>query len=146
MAELDKKLDQLVRGLKRLEYMQQTFIVLSTVSYAEDEDAENERITHRDALIKRFEFCYDLMWKFLKTYLYIRHGIQATSPRTVFQECFKQELVSQQEAEALLNMIDDRNQTVHIYDEQIADLMSQHIISYYPVLNEVALRLAATLR
>ena len=35
----------------------------------------------RDALIQRFEFTYELIWKCAKEYLYIQEGIDAVPPK-----------------------------------------------------------------
>lgn len=68
MDELEKRYRQLLDGYQRLFYMVTTFKKLSENKHKYIEQ-ENELITHRDALIQRFEFCYDLTWKFLNKVL-----------------------------------------------------------------------------
>lgn len=136
MDELTKRHTQLLQAYKRLEYMTKKFVALSqeisnTYTFSTE---ENELITHRDSLIKRFEFCYDLTWKFLKVLLKTHYSIDVTSPRKVFQECAQQGLLSPEEAEQLTSMIDDRNETAHVYDEEIADAISKRIVHYYTFL------------
>ena len=41
----------------------------------------------RDAMIQRFEFSYEILWKCAKDYLRVFEGIDAASPRRVIREC-----------------------------------------------------------
>ena len=41
----------------------------------------------RDALIQRFEFSFELLWKCAKEYLYVEEGIDAASPKKVIRCC-----------------------------------------------------------
>ena len=70
-----------------------------------------------DATIQRFEFTYELAWKLMKAYLeYL--GILANSPRGVFREAFKIEIIS--DATKWIKMAGDRNLTTHTYNQQNA--------------------------
>ncbi len=95
----------------------------------------------RDSLIKRFEFCYELTWKFIKDYVEKFHDISIASPKKVFNECLKQNLTSLEETETLLNMVDDRNMTTHLYDEASTEEISQRIHHYFKVMNITIQRL-----
>lgn len=67
-----------------------------------------------DGSIQRFEFTYELFWKYMRIYLQ-REGIVANSPKECFKEAFRLGLI-RDEASAL-QMIDDRNLTAHLYDK-----------------------------
>ncbi len=97
---------------------------------------------YHDSLIQRFEFCYDLSWKYLKEYLRVTHGIELRSPKTVFQECLKQKIITEQETALLLEMVDARNSSSHIYDEEMAATISKKIPKYAQFLHELARRIA----
>ncbi|MBS6103992.1 HI0074 family nucleotidyltransferase substrate-binding subunit [Megasphaera sp.] len=71
----------------------------------------------RDALIQRFEFSFELIWKCAKEYLYVQDGIDAASPKKVIRACRETGLLSEAETEQALKMVDDRNLTTHTYDE-----------------------------
>lgn len=43
----------------------------------------------RDALIQRFEFSFELLWKCVKEYLYVEEGIDAASPKKVIRCCWE---------------------------------------------------------
>ena len=68
-----------------------------------------------DVAAKRFEFTYEMAWKALKRLLDFL-GIDAKSPRSVFIEAFAQGLLADQQV--WLDMIEVRNLTSHVYDEQ----------------------------
>lgn len=101
---------------------------------------EDVIIIYRDSVIKRFEFCYDITWKYLQHYLSDKHGISAKSPKTVFQECLDQKIVSQEESRQLLSMVDDRNITTHQYSEERAQQIVQRIINYSALMKQIAQR------
>ncbi len=73
----------------------------------------------RDASIKRFEFTLDLSWKTLKKFLEEKKGIVCNSPKGCFREAFANGLIPYNEI--WLKMVDWRNETSHIYNEEIAD-------------------------
>ena len=136
MEGLSARYTQLLRAYSRLDYMTKTFIQLSeqVKKSAISTGVENEFIVHRDALIQRFEFCYDLTWKFFKLVLKEKHSIDVTSPRKVFQECYQQGILTRDETALLTEMIDARNETSHVYDEAVADAISLKIVDYYGIL------------
>jgi nucleotidyltransferase substrate binding protein (TIGR01987 family) len=132
MEQLALRYEQLIKAYGRLSYMTHKFVKLSQQAknrtvVGEEED---ELIAHRDALIQRFEFCYDLTWKYLRQLLKEKHGIEANSPRKVFQECYAQKILTNDETVQLLEMIDARNETSHVYDENMAERVSQKIVHY----------------
>ena len=65
-----------------------------------------------DGTIKRFELCYELSWKLLKSYLEYK-GLFCKSPR----ECFKLSVQNNLIKNEIIwfEMIDDRNLLVHTY-------------------------------
>src|SRR3989339_170051 len=71
----------------------------------------------RDSEIQRFEYCVDEFWKYLKFYLeyYFEYEYVLASPRLTLRECFQRQLISAEELETCLNMVDDRNSTSHGY-------------------------------
>ena len=79
-------------------------------------------------LIKRFEFCYDFTWKFLRRYLIDKYSIEVNSPKKVFQELLKQKMISPDEEQLLLDMVEARNNTSHTYNEILAEEISHDII------------------
>lgn len=69
----------------------------------------------RDAVIKRFEFTYELLWK---TYKRIARSqkLDYFNPKACFQFAFKSNLI--EDEELFLEIIDARNKTTHVYSEE----------------------------
>jgi nucleotidyltransferase substrate binding protein (TIGR01987 family) len=80
-----------------------------------------------DAIIQRFEFCYELMWKSIKACLELQ-GVEATSPRDVFQKAYAQKWINDEKL--WLSMLNDRNLTSHTYHEAIATEITSHVPNY----------------
>lgn len=92
----------------------------------------------RDSLIQRFEYSIDTLWKFLKLYLEIKHGMEAmASPKSVFKACLNVQIIDDKEYTVCIKMIDDRNMTSHAYLEELAQEISNAIPTYYPILKEI---------
>ncbi|MFH0992185.1 MAG: HI0074 family nucleotidyltransferase substrate-binding subunit [bacterium] len=70
-----------------------------------------------DGVLQRFEFTFELSWKFLK-YYFEEQGILVKTPRECFKEAFRSGLVTLEDT--ILHLIDDRNLTVHLYDKKIS--------------------------
>ena len=71
----------------------------------------------RDAVIKRFEFTYELLWKTYKKIARLQK-LDCFNPKACFQFAFKSGLI--EDEELFLEIIDARNKTTHVYSEQEA--------------------------
>lgn len=74
----------------------------------------------RDAAIQRFEFTFEAMWKAAKQLLFDIEGIDVGSPKGVIRSCREVGIFSDTEAMHALEMVNDRNLTVHTYNEALA--------------------------
>jgi nucleotidyltransferase substrate binding protein (TIGR01987 family) len=92
---------------------------------------EPENPIVRDSVIKRFEFTYELCWKNAKVYLNNRFGVDVFSPKDVFRELRTNDLISDQETEVLLIMVDERNKIIHTYSENFSNELYQRIKDNY---------------
>lgn len=89
------------------------------------------------AIVKNFEFNFELSWKAMKRLL-SHHGIPTATPRQAIAEAYRKGFI---DSEAVwLAMIEDRNLTVHTYDESIALEMAQRIESDYLLLFDLFLQ------
>jgi nucleotidyltransferase substrate binding protein (TIGR01987 family) len=105
--------------------------------------SEKENDIIRDATIQRFEYTFELAWKTLKQFLKESHGIIANSPKAVFREGFKIGLFDEKVTQLFLEMTDDRNETVHLYDEnRINNIFANIKTKYYKILHELARKLS----
>jgi nucleotidyltransferase substrate binding protein (TIGR01987 family) len=82
----------------------------------------------KDGVIQRFEFCVELLWKSLKIILNFK-GIECYSPRDCVKEAFKANLIS--DDEIILDMLEDRNKSSHIYDEKTSEEIFNRIKNVY---------------
>jgi len=88
----------------------------------------------RDAVIQRFEFSFELVWKALKLYLE-RQGHECGGPRPTLKKAFADGLIATpEEADVWLQMLEDRNLTSHAYDEALAIRIYQHVVQDYSKL------------
>lgn len=102
-----------------------------------DETTREER---RDSLIKRFELSYDLLWKYLREYISAMHGATIDSPRKVFQQCLQYGITNVDETEQLLRMVESRNLTTHVYNEDLADDVAAKIPKHYQLIHVLITR------
>ena len=90
----------------------------------------------RDGVIQRFEFTYELAWKATKAYLEDIGLVDRNSPKAVIKEAYAQKLIFHEQY--WLAMLDDRNKTVHVYNEQMAtDIVARIIDKYIPELRSL---------
>src|SRR2546423_11806093 len=79
--------------------------------------AQPETDLIRDAVIQRFEFTFEVVWKALKLFLE-RQGYEAGGPRPTLKKAFAEGLIgTPEEADVWLQMLDDRNLTTHAYHQ-----------------------------
>jgi len=96
--------------------------------------AQPESDLLRDAVIQRFEFTFELVWKSLKLYLE-RQGLDCGGPRPTLKKAFSEGLISSpEEADVWLRMLEDRNLTSHAYDEALATRIYRHVVKDYAAL------------
>lgn len=84
----------------------------------------------RDSLIQRFEFTYELTHKTLREFMkYLGVTLENSFPRTIFKKAYVNNLIS--DDKVWINLLEDRNSTSHIYNENLADEVANRIVKYY---------------
>ena len=105
--------------------------VLNAAARLQEAVAQPETAILRDAVIQRFEFSFELVWKGLKLYLE-RQGHECGGQRPTLKKAFAEGLIATpEEADVWLQMLDDRNLTSHAYDEALATSIYQHVVRDY---------------
>lgn len=95
----------------------------------------------RDGAIQRFEFCTELAWKATREYLLDQGYTEINSPKSVMKKAYADGIISDEEA--WLSLLNDRNQTSHIYDDATATAVFDRIRStYVGLLTDLAQRLS----
>lgn len=93
----------------------------------------------RDSVIKRFEYAYELCWKTVKLFLRTNKGLDVFSPKDCFRELRNVEVVSDKETEILLQMVNDRNEIIHTYNEKYANELYNEISKkYYKLMRKIS--------
>lgn len=96
----------------------------------------------RDSVIKRFEYTIDYLWKTLKLYLEKKHEIlTAESPKKIFDQAQKANVISKEELEIFRNMIQDRNNTSHMYQEELSEGLLKNMTLYIKELSKLLITL-----
>ena len=100
-----------LRWRQRLESLQRALGQLKAALAAHQADLANEVIGM--AVIKAYEFSFELSWKTLKDLL-AYEGIDALLPREVLRQAFAYGLVS--DGQLWIEMLEQRNLMAHTYD------------------------------
>lgn len=89
-----------------------------------------------DSLIKRFEFTYEMAWKLMMSYEKENGITLIRGSKDIVRHALSLTLI--ENGEAWMSMIDARNQTAHVYDNETAmDVIDDIIHTYYPLLVEL---------
>lgn len=94
-----------------------------------EEYKENAVSTMRDGVIQRFEFCTELAWKTIREYLVEQGYAELNSPKAVMKQAYADGLLS--EESVWLQILDARNLTSHLYDDQTASEIFKDIKDNY---------------
>ena len=82
----------------------------------------------RDGAIQRFEFTVELLWKTLKRVLNY-NKVECISPRDCVKKAFRFGFID--DDEIILDMLEDRNRSSHIYSERESEEIFERISSVY---------------
>ncbi|MEI7580208.1 MAG: nucleotidyltransferase substrate binding protein [bacterium] len=111
-----------------------------------DEDTFDEREVYdyqiesaRTALIKIFELFIELLFKHLKWVLENRLNLELdlVNPRAIIIESAKSRLITESQSLHLIELTRTRNQTSHIYKEDLANEVAKALCASLPSLREL---------
>lgn len=88
----------------------------------------------RDASIQRFKFTFEAVWKAAKQWLYDVEGLDVGSPKSVIRTFREIGLFDEETTVLALQMVNDRNLTVHTYNEAFANEIYSKLTLYAPLL------------
>jgi nucleotidyltransferase substrate binding protein (TIGR01987 family) len=97
----------------------------------------------RDAAIKRFEYNYELAWRTLRRFAQFE-GETCDSPRQAFKTAFRLGWIPGEKP--WLEMMNDRNLTVHTYHADLAQEVYERLFDHQRAFEEVYSVLASNLR
>ena len=119
MERLKKKIDTAKKALKTL---QELLAV------------ENLTAVERDAVIQRFEYTFEALWKAGKLFLREIEGLEIGSPKSVIRGFLQVGMFTEDQTAVALDMVDDRNLTSHAYNEDLAEQIYNQIGDYADVM------------
>jgi len=131
MARLDERLADAAAALATLEEL----VNRDELSLAE-----------RDGAFFRFVYTFEAIWRAAALLLEEAEGVVIRStPKDVIRAARRAQLLTDEDAEEAIRMTDDRNQTVHMYKEELGDELAERLPQYTGVLHRWlnALRLRA---
>jgi nucleotidyltransferase substrate binding protein (TIGR01987 family) len=97
-------------------------------------------VLEKDGVIKRFEFTFELAWKTLQDKLYDEGYLTTKGPKPVIKQAFKNGMIT--DGQAWMDMLTDRNNSTHLYDESAAVSIFDRIqITYFKLLQELKSKL-----
>ena len=101
-----------IRWKQRFDNLQRAYQRLRWALESHQQDPDNDLI--RMAVIKAYEFTFELSWKTLKDFL-AYNGIDAKLPREVLKQAFATGLVI--DGQLWIDMLEERNLMAHTYDD-----------------------------
>lgn len=111
------------RWKQRFQNFQKSYILLKQFS-----SSAHPEIMERTARIQAFEMCFELSWKVLKDY-FLENGKPLYSPREILKEAIKDNIICNEHE--WIKALQNRNNTVHCYDEAMAEDISNNIYHEY---------------
>ena len=107
---------------------------------------ESPNSIERDALIQRFEYSFEAIWKTVKRFLNVVEWVDANSPKAVIRASMETGLFNEEMTRQALVMADDRNLTSHTYNEELAQLILSRMPQHATVLKHWLLAIEAKLK
>lgn len=118
MKKLSDKFSNFTKALKRLNEANAVY-----KNHVDDD-------IFQDALIKRFEFTFELAWKTLREYMAEQgYAGEVVSPKRVLSVAFCEGFIDNEEI--WLSMLDDRNLSAHEYSRESSFEIAERISGKY---------------
>jgi len=99
----------------------QTFLRIVSI----EKPSEGERM----GMVQGFEMVFELSWKLLGDYLKELGYDDVSGPRPIIKQSFQLKLI--EDGHAWMEMLDNRNQTTHVYNEDVAKAVEKNIKTIY---------------
>lgn len=90
----------------------------------------------RDAAIQRFEYTFEAVWRAAQLYLKEREGLDVAFPKSVLRAFGQARSLDEGQVDLALGMADDRNLTVHTYNESLAEEIFSRLPRYAKLMDE----------
>lgn len=138
---LQKKYKKATDALSTLKAALENMKRVNKIAELSKEYPDNIYKTFRDSLIQRFEYTFDLTWKYLSLYLESEgKNIELKTPKGTFRESLKATLLSEDEVRLAIQMVNHRNLSTHGYDEMLIESISAQIPTYCKLIETILQR------
>lgn len=117
------------RVLERLAIAKQALSTLRELALLSEPTA-----VERDAAIQRFEYTFEATWQAARAFLLEREGLECGSPKSAVRASREVGLLNDAESVLGLELVDDRNRTVHTYNEALAQRIFARLPEYVALL------------
>jgi nucleotidyltransferase substrate binding protein (TIGR01987 family) len=114
---------KIIRWKQRFENFEKSFLLLKEFT-----QIKKPSKIERAVGIQFFEMSFELAWKVLKDYLE-SEGFEPKSPKATLKQAFQSNLI--EDGHIWMDALDDRNLTVHTYDEETAEEIEFKIKNEY---------------
>ena len=118
-----------IRWLQRLENFTNALNELEQATHLR----EQRQLSRLEAmgLIQAFEFTYELGWNLMKDYLSYEGVNDLAGSRSTIREAVTRGLLSETDGRTWMEMLQNRNRTSHLYDEEAVRAIEQTIVEEY---------------
>lgn len=108
-----------------------------------DHEALRRCNAFRSNVTQSLEFSTEGFWKYLKTTLedVEKIPLSSTTPKFITRTAVEYRLIDENEAISLIKMIDERNNTSHLYQEEVADEFAKYAPEALDFMQKVFKRL-----
>lgn len=108
---------------------------LKDVGYKKPQNLTDEEI---NSVIKQFGYCVDTFWKYLGAYKNtLGVKVEINDPINIFNECFSAALITQEEFDDLMKMLEDYKQIDQIADTVLMQEMYVRVPGYYQTMKTI---------
>jgi nucleotidyltransferase substrate binding protein (TIGR01987 family) len=105
---------------------------------------EQPDVVQKAGIVQFFEMCSELSWKVMKDYLEGQGFNEIGTPRNAIKKAFEIGLI--EDGHAWMDLLVDRNLSVHTYDEEQANNLDLLIrTKYYPLFQTLKTKLSGKL-
>lgn len=119
----------------RLKAVEKALISFAKTLNLADDALNNEQLDAvNSGRIQKFEYSIELLWKTSQYFINNVIGNDVKGAKPVLREMLSLQLISEADCYLLLNMIDARNITSHVYEEEINSKVLPKLKDYLPVM------------
>ncbi len=95
----------------------------------------------RDGAIQRFEYCFETVLRLCRCFLREIEGVTEHNPKPVIRKLALASILDEDEVRRGLQLVDDRNLTVHTYIEAVAGRVYQALPEHAALLRAIVERI-----